>query len=140
MFDYKNASKAELKAQYKRIAAKTGDDQFFTKKELKYLPQMLMDGEQVVAFCSGMLDANTWLIVLTDRRVLFLDKGMLYGLKESSIPIKRINGVSGKTGLFFGEIVINDGFAARQIKQVRKRSVRPFINCLQEILDGRHAA
>ena len=37
-FDFKNASPEELKAKYKELAKKIGDDQFFTKKELNYLP------------------------------------------------------------------------------------------------------
>lgn len=135
MFDFKTASKDELKAEYRRIAELSGDDGFGTKRELKYLPQLLLDEEQVLAFSSGLMDNNTWLIVLTDRRVLFLDKGMLYGMKESSIPLDRINGVSGESGLLMGKIIINDGFAARQIKNVAKKSVRPFINRLQQELD-----
>ena len=136
MFDFKSASKAELKAEYKRIAKLSGADSFGTKKELKHLPEMLMDEEQVLAFSSGAMDGNTWLIVLTDRRVLFLDKGMIFGLKETSIPLNRIHGGSGKTGLLMGSIEINDGYAARKIKNVAKTSVRPFINRLQQELDA----
>ena len=136
MFDFKRASNDELKREFKEIAQRSGDDGFGTKRELKHLPQMLMDGEQVLAFSSGMMDGNTWLIVLTDHRVLFLDKGMLYGLKETSIPLDRINGVSGETGMLFGKIVINDGFAGRQIKQVPKGSVRLFINRLQQEIEA----
>jgi hypothetical protein len=32
-----------------------------------------MDGEQVLAFASGVMDNSTWLIALTDHRVIFLD-------------------------------------------------------------------
>ena len=132
MFDFNNASEDDLKREYKRIAAQSGDHGFGTKKELKHLSQMLMDREQVLAFSSGFMDGNTWLIVLTDRRILFLDKGMLWGLKEVSIPLDRIQGVSGKTGLIMGKITINDRFAARQFEQVSKGAVRPFINRLQQ--------
>ena len=138
MFDFKRASEADLKREYRRIANESGDDGFGTKRELKYLPQMLMDGEQVLAFSSGLMDGNTWLIVLTDKRVIFLDKGMLWGLRESSIQLSQINGVSGESGLIMGKITINDGFAERQIKNVSKSSVRPFINRLQQELEAQH--
>ena len=36
MFDFKNASKKALQQEYKRIAKATGDDRFFTKKELNH--------------------------------------------------------------------------------------------------------
>ncbi len=135
MFDFKRASKTELTAQYKRIAAISGDDMFFTKKELRHLPEVLMDMEQVLAFSSGLMDGNTWLIVLTDRRVLFLDKGILYGLKQAAIPINKINAVSGKTGLLLGTIEISDGSATRRIKNVPKQTVIPFTNKVQEVIE-----
>ena len=80
MFDFKNATKAELKEEYNKIAEEMGDTQFFTKKELYYLPEVLMENEPVLAYTSGFMDGNTWLITLTDRRIIFLDKGLIYGL------------------------------------------------------------
>ncbi|WP_198136822.1 PH domain-containing protein [Pseudovibrio sp. JE062] len=137
MFDYKNASKKELKEEYNRIAADMGDDQFFTKKELNYLPEVLMDGEQVLAFTSGLMDGNTWLITLTDKRVIFLDKGMLFGLKQTTVDLDKVNAISGKTGLMFGEIVITDGATDREIKNVWKKTVKPFTNKVQAALEAR---
>ncbi len=52
-FDFKHASEADRKKEYDRIAKEIGDDNFFTKKELNYLPEALADGEQVLAFTSG---------------------------------------------------------------------------------------
>ena len=58
MFHFKNASKQALKAEYNRIAREIGDDQFFTKKDLNHLPEILMDSEQVLAFASGVMDGT----------------------------------------------------------------------------------
>lgn len=134
MFDFKNSGKEALKAEYKRIASEIGDDQFFTKKELNHLPEILMDGEQVLAFSSGLMDGNTWLIVLTDHRVLFLDKGLIYGLKQVSINLDKVNSVSGKTGMMFGEIRIEDGASERIIKNVWKKTVVPFTNQVRDAI------
>ena len=136
MFDFKNAPKKELHKEYKRIAQATGDDRFFTKKELNHLPEILMDKEQVVAFSSGLMDGNTWLIALTDRRVVFLDKGLLYGVRQTTIPIGKISAVSGETGMFFGKITIGVGHEERKITSVLKHTVLPFTNKLQEVIDA----
>lgn len=136
-FDYKGSAWPELKAEYDRIAAEIGDDQFFTKKELKHLPEVLADGEQVLAFTSGIMDGNTWLITLTDRRVIFLDKGLLYGLKQSSIELDKINAVSGKTGMLFGDILIQDGGNERKITNVWKKTVVAFTNKVRDAMHGR---
>jgi hypothetical protein len=134
-FDYKNATKEELKKHYDEIAKKIGDDQFFTKKELNYLPEILSEGEEVLAFTSGLMDGNTWLITLTNKRIIFLDKGMIYGLKQTIIPLDRINSVSGKTGILFGEIFIEDGAKERHIKNVWKKTVKPFTNLVMETIE-----
>lgn len=134
-FNYKNASKQELKTKYNEIAKKIGDDQFFTKKELNFLPEILSDGEQILAFTSGLMDGNTWLITLTDKRIIFLDKGMIYGLKQTVINLDKINSVSGKTGILFGEIFIEDGAKERQIRNVWKKTVKSFTNMVMDAIE-----
>jgi hypothetical protein len=136
-FDFKSASKTELKNEYDRIAKEMGDDQFFTRKELSYLPEALRDGEQILAFTSGFMDGNTWLITLTDRRVIFLDKGMIYGLKQSAIDLDKVNAVSGSTGIFFGKISIEDGAKERIIENVWKKTVKIFTNKVQDAIETR---
>ena len=133
-FNYKTASKKELENEYNRIADKQNNGQFLTKKELKYLPEILQDGEQVLGFTSGLMGGNTWLITLTNRKIIFLDKGMLFGLKQETIPLNRINAVSGSTGIFFGKIVITDGAKDREITNVWKKTVTVFINKCQEAI------
>ncbi|WP_240725954.1 PH domain-containing protein [Escherichia sp. E4208] len=53
------------------------------------------------------MDGNTWLITLTNQRVIFLDKGMIFGVKQVDISLRNIVSVGGKTGLIFGEIMIS---------------------------------
>lgn len=135
-FNYKIASPNELKKEYNRIAKESGDLQFLTKKELDYLPEILQDTEQVIAFSSGLMDSHSWLIVLTDRRIIFLDKGMIYGLKQEVIPLNRVSAVSGSTGILFGDIVITDGAKNRKITNVLKKTVKIFTNRCQEAIDA----
>ena len=139
-FDFKNASHADRKAKYDQIAKDLGDDQFFTKKELNHLPEVLMDGEQVLAFTSGLMDGNTWLITLTDKRVIFLDKGMLYGLKQTVIDLDKVNSVSGQTGIIFGKITIEDGASSRSIDNVWKKTVVRFTSKVRDAIEARKQA
>lgn len=135
-FNFKTASAAERREEYNRIASQIGDDQFFTKKELNYLPEILQDGEQVLAFTSGFMNGHTWLLTLTDKRLIFLDKGLLFGLRQEIIPLSKVNAVSGETGLFFGSIYITDGAGTRKIENVWKKTVKNFTNKVQEALDA----
>lgn len=96
-----------------------------------------MPGEQIEAFSSGMMNGNTWLIALTDRRIIMLDKGMVFGLKQQSIDLDRISAVSCKTGLVFGSIIITDNANDKAITNVLKQSVQPFTNKIQATIDRR---
>ena len=127
-FDFKNAGPSELKAEYNRIANEMGDDQFFTKKELKHLPEILADGEQVLAFTSGYMDDHAWLITLTDQRIIFLHMGIIYGMKQVVIDLDKVNAITGETGLLFGKIKIEDAASEREIDTVWKETVVKFTN------------
>ncbi len=89
-----------------------------------------------MSFSSGLMDGNTWLIVLTDKRVIFLDKGMIYGLKEKSIFLSMINSVSGQTGIIFGKIIITAGSGDTIIKNVWKKTVKNFTNSVHEAISS----
>lgn len=47
---------------------------YATKKEIRYLPEVLQRDEQIKALTSGALGCLTRLVVVTDRRILFLDR------------------------------------------------------------------
>ena len=116
-----------------QIAAIGETDTFGTKKEIRYLPEVLATDERLLGLTSGMLNGNTWLIVCTDRRVVFLDKGMLYGLKQTEIPLDSISSISHETGMMYGSIsVTGAGLAGMKIKQISKKSVAKFARTVQE--------
>jgi phage FluMu protein Com/ribosomal protein S20 len=136
-FDFRNASPQDLKKEYKRIAKETGDYRFLTRKELNYLPEVLGEGEQVLAFSSGLMSGDSWLIALTDKRIIFLDKGFVLGLKQVAIDLDKVNAVSGETGLVWGKISIQDGASAKTISNVWKSTVRPFTNKVRDAIEAR---
>jgi len=116
-----------IQAQIKALAEV---DTFGTKKEIRYLPDILTENESILALTSGLMGGNTWLIVCTEKRVIFLDKGMMYGLKQRETPLEKINSIEQKTGMMFGSIGIWDGAAHMEIKKVSKRTVRPFVEAV----------
>lgn len=123
----------EIQQQIKAL----GDvDTFGTKKEIKYLPDILADDEAVLALTAGLMDGNTWLIVCTAKRVIFLDKGMIYGLKQRETPLEKINSIEQKTGMIFGSVGIWDGAALMEIKNVMKKTVRPFVEAVNRARDA----
>ncbi len=97
--------------------------QWFTRKEINHLPEILSKGERIRALTSGLYQGNTWLITVTDQRLLFLDKGMMFGLKQVELPLKQISALSHKTGLMFGEIHISTSGGNSVIQSIPKSEV-----------------
>lgn len=110
-------------------------DTFGTKKEIKELPKVLSSDEEIMYATSGFVDGNTWLITCTNKRILFLDKGMIYGLKQVEIPIEKINSISHKTGLIFGKLIVHHGSSEMVITNINKNTLSPMINALNAEID-----
>lgn len=108
---------------------------FYTKKEINYLPEIMVDGEYIRAITSGFLDHRTVLAVCTNRRVIFLDKGMFFGLKQWQMPLDRIQSIDGDYLIFFGKIRIWDGAAPMNIKMVLAGTIDPFIKETRQAMD-----
>ena len=120
----------EIAAQ---IAAIGETDTFGAKVEVRYLPAILAPDETVLGLTSGAHDGHTWLIVCTDRRVIFLDKGWFFGLTQVEIPLDSISSIAHETGIMFGTIGITGaGLAGMTIKQISKSSVGKFVRSVQD--------
>lgn len=108
---------------------------FYTRKEIRYLPTVLTEDEHVLALTSGFMDGRTWLCVCTNRRVVFLDRGMFFGLRQMQMNLDRIQAIDSSFGLVFGALRVWDGAAAMQVNLVLKSTVAPFVKTVQDAMD-----
>lgn len=109
---------------------------FGTMKEMNRLPEQLQSGEVVLCFTAGVMsnddDSNssdfgisTWLVVLTDRRFLFLDAAMLTSsIDVHSILHKNVQGVRVAQGFILGKINIDTGGRSTLIDNCEKKTVK----------------
>jgi hypothetical protein len=107
---------------------------FWTKKEIRALPKILEHGESVRAITSGLMEGKTWLAVCTERRVIFINRGMFYGLRQLQIPLERIQAIDHEFTIAFGSITVWDGASAFSISMVLKSSIMPFVKTTQEMM------
>jgi hypothetical protein len=75
------------------------------RKELRKLPSMLHEHETIVNFTQGRYEGNEGLIVATDRRVMFIDEGIVRSHRED-FPYERISSVQCSTGMLAGKLTI----------------------------------
>lgn len=125
---------ATMKEIEDQIKALGKIDTFGTKKEIKSLPEILRSNESIKALTSGFYDGKTWLIVCTNFRLIFLDKGMIYGLKQIDIPLDKVNSVLCETGIFFATVVVWDGASKVLIENISKNEGKEFTNKINDSL------
>lgn len=109
---------------------------FFTSKEIRYLPEVLVEGERVYGVTSGFFESKTWIIVITNMRLIFLDKGMFFGLKQVDMPLSQIDSISHKTGLLFGEIAVATAAGAKTIGSITKKDVVKIASIISGLIHG----
>lgn len=125
----------EDKNFYAQLQRLPGFDSWGTKKEIKYLRKLLYDNEEVFSIASGVMNRNTWLLSCTNKRILLIDCGMIYGVKHIEIMIDKINSIYFKNGLLLGEIYIQDGASAKVITNVQKYSTKPFVDSVHKAIE-----
>jgi hypothetical protein len=108
---------------------------FYTGREIKHLPKIMIEGEQVRALTSGYHGKRTVLAVCTNRRIIFLDKGMFFGLRQWQIALDRVQSIDGDYLIFFGTIRVWDGAAPIKMDMVWARTIDPFIKAVREAID-----
>lgn len=125
-----------LESIKEEIAALGEVDLFGTAKEVTHLPEILHDDESIKYLTSGLMDGTTWLIVCTQKRILLLDHGFLFGFKQSEMNLENINSISFQTGLLFGAIEIWHGGARMLIENCDKKTVKPFTDAVNAAIQA----
>ena len=98
---------------------------FGTKKEIKALPKYIDESEQIQYVASGLTGENSILLVLTDERMIFLDKGIAYGIRKTEIPLDKINSVSYEKGMLTSTLKMFTGAAPVEIRSIPNSSIEP---------------
>ena len=122
---------AEIKRQ---IDSCPGRYIFWTEKEIRALPEILESDETIKAVTSGIMNSSTWLGVCTSRRLIFLNRGMIFGLRQVQFPLERIQSIDHEFTIAFGSISVWDGASSFTIRLVLKNSIMPFVKATEEAM------
>ena len=93
-------------------------------KELKYLHEHINQGENILGHTRGFYDGTTWLICVTDRRLLFLDRNFGWGMKTTEIPLTSVGSVNYQTKLLGGNITVTASGSEKHIGKMKKQDVK----------------
>ena len=105
-------------------------------KEIKELPNILWDDEQVEKLVQGWYGKGEGILAATNKRLVFVDKGLIYGLRVEDFPYDKITSIQYKTGLIFGKITIFASGNKADIEQVDKKQTRDFGDYVRARISG----
>ena len=127
--DMASAKSAAIEAALRRLDGLSKD--LLVKREIKELPSILWEDELPEMLASGFYNNGTGILVATDRRVVFVDKGMFGSLKIEDFPYDKISSIESQTGILMGEITIYVSGNKEQIKNVSKGELTTFADFLR---------
>lgn len=121
----KNSRLDEIKSHIKSLGL-DNISTFFGRKEINELPDILNSNENMDHIIQGTYNNGQGILVSTNRRLVFIDKGLLYGLKVEDFPLDKITSIQYETGLIFGKVKIHISSNIANIDNVEKGAARKF--------------
>ena len=99
----------------------------FNRREIKELPNILWEDELPEQCVTGTYKNNSGVLVATDRRMLFVDKGFLGQLKVEDFPYDKISSIESNRGILLGSITIYASGNQERIDNIPKAQIDSFV-------------
>lgn len=129
----KNSRLDEIIAQIKVINLNNSSF-YLGRREINELPNILASTETIDNIAQGSYNNGQGILVSTNRRLIFVDKGMVFGLKVEDFPLDKISSIQYETGLLLGSIKIFTTGNIAKIDNVEKSSAKNFAEFVRDKL------
>ena len=96
------------------------------RREVAMLPRLLKAGEQVIDVCHGTTGGRAAVVVVTDRRVLYMQRRRLWGADVESTPLARIRSAEDHMGVRHATVVIDAGGRVFEVSDVDRALAQMF--------------
>lgn len=109
---------------------------FFARKEIRELPDILSAEEKIVYLVEGRNKTTHHHIILvaTDRRVIFVDKEFMYGLKVEDFSYDKITSIQYESALLLASIDIHVADDIVEIDGVGKYDAELFCEKVRDFM------
>ena len=111
---------------FSRVAHGLGDAAVLRRRELEPLASLIHDGEDVFGLTHGVMYLRTWVVALTNARLILLSQPRLRGMRQIDIALQEVNSIVPATGWLFGSLEIMTSNARHTVDNVPKTAVGPF--------------
>lgn len=119
----------EVKTQIRSLE---GANKLSDSKEIKELPNILEEGETVKKVAKGFYEKRDGILVATNKRLIFIHKGVLFGFGIEDLTYDRLTSIKYKLDLTFGTITIITSEDRMDIQRVDKEQTIAFSNYVRE--------
>lgn len=123
----------EIEMQIKNL---DGASKLFGRKEIKELPNILWEDERVEKIVQGFYNNGTGILVATNKRLIFVDKGLLFGIKVEDFPYEKISSIQYSTGMLLGDVTIFTSGNKAKIENIDKKQARDFGDYVRARITG----
>lgn len=104
-------------------------------REIKRLTNYLWEGETVDQMTTGTYGKGTGLVVLTDRRLLFVQDGIMSQTSED-FPIDKVSSVQWASGMVMGKVTIFASGNKSEITNVNKEDGKEIVDKIRHVLSA----
>lgn len=113
----------------------SGGEKWLGRGEIKALPSILWEDELPEKIIQGTYNNGSGILVATNKRLVFVDKGIM-SLKVEDFPYDKITSIQYSTGMLMGGIDIYASGNKAEIKNVAKDQVKPFAEYVRARITG----
>jgi len=116
-----------INAQLEKIGVtQSSSAALWGRKEMAELPNLIGENEEIFALVQGRYNKGEGLLVATNQRLLFIEKGLLFGLKVEDFGLRAITSIQYTSGILFADLAIMANGNAEKITDVYKDAGRIF--------------
>lgn len=119
-----------------RIEQLKVSDLMFAGKEVKALPSILDADEVLLAVTKGLYKKGIGLLCATQKRILFINKG-IFSLKVEEFPLKSLSSISSESGVIFAKVKIFASGNNAEIEQAPKEDAKRLVNEMRTLMGQR---
>lgn len=119
----------EVKTQIRSLE---GANKLIDSKEIKELPNILEEGETVKKVAKGFYEQRDGILVATNKRLIFIHKGVLFGFGIEDLTYDKLTSVQHKLDPTFGTITILTSDDRMDIQRVDKKQAISFSKYARE--------
>lgn len=101
------------------------------KDEIKQLPTILLGNENIMAMTSGM-NGGPWLLICTNKRVLYIDKKVKREFEIVDIHLDKISSITHSKKGMFGKLSITDNIDTKNMEKVSVITMEYFVNTVNK--------